>query len=528
VVVIGLIKNVNDTINALYVFLITVAFGLFLYFCVRPLLVLMIRKSSNPVSQFNLSIIFTLIILSSWFTQAIGVHSIFGAFLVGLITPHEEGFAIKITEKLEDLVTILFLPIYFAYSGINTELGVLNDGTAWGLVVLVISTACIGKIVGCGVAAKLSGLNMRESATVGLLMNAKGLVELIVLNIGLQEGIIDQRIFSIFVIMALFTTFITVPLVAFVYPFKYYLNHDKSENKSIKEKDEPAKSSFMVCLTDMRCVPSMMNMTQLLSSQANAKVHALRLIEMGNRMSSIMQATDGETIHQDPVMNVFRTYGHLQRQNVTTSIDFADHSAFSAVIMSHMENIDFCIVPADASMNYSHLYSLLAKSAVPVCVFLDRGFGVSSSQVLQFSEMTLPGHNQRIIYVCEGTPNEADVLFILTCMAGPGLQVEVLMTQDRDVVSQSMNKQVVQPEEIQARLNKCTNKDLVIVEWDSEYKDWANSAKPSVMIVHSPSSPSIIMNSKKASGSVLMAKQASSKSIEHATARNSQVPADTA
>ena len=224
--------------------------------------------------------------------------------MVGIITPHDDGFALKVTEKIEDLVTILFLPIYFAFSGVKTQLGVLDDAVSWGLVVLVFSTACLGKIVGCGLAAKFSGFTPRESLTMGLLMNSKGLVEIIVLNIGREAKIIDDRIFSIFIIMALLTTFMTVPLVALVYPFSSYIKKDTADVKSIKGDEQT--TAFMICLTEMRSVPAMMNMTQLLSKRHTSQVHALRLVELGERMSNLMMAKDGDTIHQDPIMNVFR------------------------------------------------------------------------------------------------------------------------------------------------------------------------------------------------------------------------------
>ena len=111
----------------------------------------------------------------------IGVHAIFGAFVVGLICPHEGGFAIKVTEKIEDLVTVLFLPLYFALSGLKTDLGLLNDGKTWGYVVGVIACAFAGKIIGGTLAARAMRLVWRESFTIGCLMSCKGLVELIVL-----------------------------------------------------------------------------------------------------------------------------------------------------------------------------------------------------------------------------------------------------------------------------------------------------------------------------------------------------------
>lgn len=109
------------------------------------------------------------------------MHPIFGAFLAGLICPHEGGFAIKLTEKIEDLISVLFLPLYFALSGLSTDLGLLDNGITWAYVIGVIAIAFSGKIVGGTLAARLNKLEWRESCTIGVLMSCKGLVELIVL-----------------------------------------------------------------------------------------------------------------------------------------------------------------------------------------------------------------------------------------------------------------------------------------------------------------------------------------------------------
>jgi Kef-type K+ transport system membrane component KefB len=133
---------------------------------------------------------------SAFFTGAVGVHPIFGAFLAGLIMPHEGGFAIKVTEKIEDLMMTLFLPLYFTLSGLNTNLGLLNDGITWGYLIAVTVVAFCSKFFGCAVAARLNGLVWRESFAIGALMSCKGLVELIVLNIGLQAEILSTRVFT--------------------------------------------------------------------------------------------------------------------------------------------------------------------------------------------------------------------------------------------------------------------------------------------------------------------------------------------
>jgi Kef-type K+ transport system membrane component KefB len=162
-------------------------YSLFLIFGVRPVFIQILRRSgefdSQP-SQFAMFLTLTITFVSAFITDAIGIHAIFGGFLAGIIMPHEGGFAYHITEKLEDMVAILFLPLYFALSGLRTSIGLLNDPVSWAIVLLVVFVACFGKIFGCTVAARATQMSWRESITVGCLMNCKGLVELIVLNLG--------------------------------------------------------------------------------------------------------------------------------------------------------------------------------------------------------------------------------------------------------------------------------------------------------------------------------------------------------
>jgi Kef-type K+ transport system membrane component KefB len=176
--------NAGSGISALYVLLTCVAFILFLVFAVRPVFLWILKRSGsiqNGPSQTIVGLTILMTLASAFFTGIIGVHPIFGAFLVGLICPHEGGFAIKLTEKIEDLVCVFFLPLYFALSGLSTNIGLLDSSITWAYVFGVIFVAFFGKLIGGTIAARLSKLVWRESLTIGVLMSCKGLVELIVL-----------------------------------------------------------------------------------------------------------------------------------------------------------------------------------------------------------------------------------------------------------------------------------------------------------------------------------------------------------
>lgn len=176
--------NAGSGITALYVFLTAVAYVLVLVYAIRPVFIWILKRSGsiqNGPTQTMIGLTVLLVLASAFFTGIIGVHPIFGAFLIGLICPHEGGFAIRVTEKIEDLVDVFFLPLYFALSGLSTNIGLLDSGITWAYVFGVIAVAFFGKVIGGTIAARVCKLVWRESFTVGVLMSCKGLVELIVL-----------------------------------------------------------------------------------------------------------------------------------------------------------------------------------------------------------------------------------------------------------------------------------------------------------------------------------------------------------
>ncbi len=186
----------------------------------RPLLVRLAARVATPeaMSQNVVAVVIMLVFVSSWATEIIGVHALFGAFLFGAMMPKEGGFGRALAEKLEDLVLVAFMPLFFAYSGLRTEIGLLDSASDWAVCGVIIALACIGKFGGSAIPARLTGLSWRESGALGLLMNTRGLMELIVLNIGLDLGVISPTVFSMMVLMALFTTFMTTPILEWVYP----------------------------------------------------------------------------------------------------------------------------------------------------------------------------------------------------------------------------------------------------------------------------------------------------------------------
>jgi Kef-type K+ transport system membrane component KefB len=183
---------------------------------VRRLEVLFLQRKKLTADM--MAVILVLVLASALITERLGIHALFGAFLMGAIMPKDHGFVHAIKQKLESLTVVLLLPLYFASTGLRTSIGLLSGSNMWFYCGLIIVVAVAGKFGGATLGARISGMPWREAGAVGILMNTRGLMELVVLNIGLDIGVISPALFTMMVLMALVTTFMTTPLLEFVYP----------------------------------------------------------------------------------------------------------------------------------------------------------------------------------------------------------------------------------------------------------------------------------------------------------------------
>jgi Kef-type K+ transport system membrane component KefB len=170
------------------------------------------------ITHDAMAVLLWLLLLSAAMTEWLGVHLLFGAFLFGAIMPKDQRFLEAVHGSLESVTVVLLLPIFFAFVGLRTSIGLIGAGGVWVYGTLVILVAVAGKFGGAAIAARATGVPWRNALAVGALMNTRGLMELVLLNIGLDLGVINQTMFSIMVIMALVTTFLTTPLLAMIRP----------------------------------------------------------------------------------------------------------------------------------------------------------------------------------------------------------------------------------------------------------------------------------------------------------------------
>jgi Kef-type K+ transport system membrane component KefB len=221
-VVIAIVKA-GTFVSSLYIISLALIYVIAMLFIVKPFLKRIgdLYGTKDSIIKPVVAIFFLVLILSSYATEVIGIHALFGAFMAGAIMPDVPKFRTIFIDKVEDVSVILLLPLFFVFTGLKTEIGLINDPYLWKVTGFIILVAVVGKFLGSALAAQFVGQNWRDSLTIGALMNTRGLMELIVLNIGLELKVLTPEVFTMMVIMALVTTFMTGPALDLInYIFK--------------------------------------------------------------------------------------------------------------------------------------------------------------------------------------------------------------------------------------------------------------------------------------------------------------------
>jgi Kef-type K+ transport system membrane component KefB len=268
----------------------SVAYIIFMLWVVRPFLrrIEQVFESRNRLSQNLLAVIFLLVLGSALATEWIGIHALFGAFLMGAIMPKGTRFVRTLTEKLEDFTVVFLLPVFFAYTGLRTQIGLLNHPALWAYTGLIVVVACVGKFGGSAVAARICGFSGREASAIGILMNTRGLMELIILNIGRDLGVIPQTLFAMMVLMAIITTALTTPVLHWLHP------QVESEAEELAQRE--ARRGFAVLIPISRPASGgrLANMAALLAPavETNRRIIALHLQRPSDRDPYARSLTD--------------------------------------------------------------------------------------------------------------------------------------------------------------------------------------------------------------------------------------------
>lgn len=282
------VTRTNSMIGAIPTIIESLMFIAFMFTVGRWLLEKLARhyRRRGKLTQLTLAIIYMSVVASALVTEFIGIHLIFGAFLLGAAMPKEENLMRELAQKTEDFVLIFLLPVFFAYSGLRTEIGLLNLPELWLICLAVLAVAIAGKYIGTYFAARVCGIDKREAAALGWLMNTRGLTELIVLNIGLSLGVISPLLFTMLVIMALVTTFMTSPLLEWTYPKKLIrldmVNPEVIEAKSVQPQKTGPIYRILVPVANRNTQKGLLQLATSIAGKnlQPSAVYPLSLIEM--------------------------------------------------------------------------------------------------------------------------------------------------------------------------------------------------------------------------------------------------------
>ncbi|XP_058083407.1 cation/H(+) antiporter 19-like [Magnolia sinica] len=415
---IALSSTDSSPLIAVWVLLSGAAFICFAVFTIRPILAMMARQSPHgePVKEIFVCITLSIVLAAGFVTDIIGIHALFGAFIVGLVVPKDGPFSGVLIEKVEDLVSGLLLPLYFVSSGLKTDISTIRGGQSWGLLVLVIGTACIGKIGGTMVVSLIFKMPLNESAALGFLMNTKGLVELIVLNIGRDKHVLNDQTFAILVLMALFTTFMTTPLVTAVY--KPARGIPPYKHRMIQRNNWDTELRILACFHSTRNIPTMINIIE--SSRGTRSrgitVYAMHLMEISERSSTISMVHKArhnglpfwnkKRSHNDHIVVAFEAYQQLSSVSIRPMTAISNFSTIhedictsarqkraALILLPFHKNQRIDGIMESLGYAFQHINQMvLQHSPCSVGILVDRGLGGAtqvSASALSFSAVVL-------------------------------------------------------------------------------------------------------------------------------------------
>jgi Kef-type K+ transport system membrane component KefB len=398
------IAKAGSFVSSLYTIFLALAYVFLMIKIVRPFLKRVgdTHASSANLSKSIVAIFLVTLILSSWATEIIGIHALFGAFMAGAIMPANQKFRNIFIEKIEDVALVLLLPLFFVFTGLRTEIGLLNDAYLWQITGLIILVAVTGKFVGSALAAKFVGQSWKDSLTIGALMNTRGLIELVVLNIGYDLGILTPKVFAMMVIMALVTTFMTGPALDLInWVFK-----SKAEDK-INEISQLNKFKILVSFGDPENGKILVRLANCLirKTNGNSAITAMHMFPSSKSLQFNLETYENESFApvfeeskylNQKITTLFKVTNDIE-SDVTEVANKGEYdllligigqSIFEGSLLGKILGFTTRIINPDRLLNQvtgkeslfenspfdERTRSIIAKSKVSVGVLIDKGF----------------------------------------------------------------------------------------------------------------------------------------------------------
>ncbi|HTJ53152.1 MAG TPA: cation:proton antiporter, partial [Cyclobacteriaceae bacterium] len=399
------IVKAGTFLSALYTIALAVGYVLIMVYGVQPFLKKLgdVYVAKEMVNKKVVGGVFLFLLLSSYLTEIIGIHALFGAFLAGVIMPQNLSFKKILTEKIEDISLVLLLPLFFVFTGLRTQIGLLNDGHLWMVCLLIIFTAVLGKFGGSAIAARVVGQSWKESLSIGVLMNTRGLMELIVLNIGYDLGILSPEIFAMMVIMALSTTFLTGPSLDLINRvFK-----TRSYGEEILSK---IKTSFHILISfgPPKMGSTLLRLGDQLTLKKNSRIDVTAL---HITPSSEVKPQDA-ILYEKEGFQPIRATAQLLDLKLQTVYKTSEEVETEIIEAANERNYDLVLVGAarplfNDKITGGKLNKLLEESTNNVAVLVDRGFVMAENvlvllhtdkdlSLLQYAERFVASNKARV------------------------------------------------------------------------------------------------------------------------------------
>ncbi|KAK7410895.1 hypothetical protein VNO78_02100 [Psophocarpus tetragonolobus] len=458
---IALAETETTTLASLWVLLSSAAFVGFCAYGVRPAAVYLVKKTpeGESFSEFYISLILAGVMVSGFITDALGTHAVFGAFVFGLSIPNGP-LSYTLVEKLEDFVSGLLLPLFFAISGLKTNLALIQGSHTWAILILVILLACVGKIVGTLLVALFYQMPMHEGAALGILMNTKGLVEMVVLNVGKDQKVFDEESFAIMVVITVIMTGIVVPAISVIYrPAKNSIYYKR---RTIEVSKSDTEFRVLICVHTPRNVPTMINVLEASNPSKNSPicVYVLHLVELSGRTSAMLivhnsakpdiPAINRTEAQSDHIIKAFENY-----EQHTSYISIQPLTAISPYSTMHEDicnlaadkRVSLIIVPfhkqqtVDGGMEATNMayrainQNVLANAPCSVGILVDRG--LSGSNYVVGNQVS---HQVAVLFF--GGPDDREALcYGWRMVEHPGINLTLMRFVPGDQVEQVNQKQ---------------------------------------------------------------------------------------
>lgn len=330
--------------GSIFVILMAILYVFIMIRAVRPFLhrIAESQKGKGFINKGLVAIFFLILIISSYATEVIGIHALFGAFMAGAIMPENVKFRNLFIEKVEDVALVLLLPLFFVFTGLRTQIGLLNDVHLWKIGGLIILTAVTGKFVGSALTAKFLNISWKDSLTIGALMNTRGLTELIVLNIGYDLGVLGPELFALLVIMALFTTFMTGPCLDLI----NYLFKGKESMVEENNEDNDAKYRVLLSFETAKSGSKLLRLADNFTHKMNGNksVTAMNIAPVDE-----LHAFDIENFEKEQFKNVIETSQELKLE-VTTLFKASTDVESDLTNITNKGNYDLLLIMLGKSM----------------------------------------------------------------------------------------------------------------------------------------------------------------------------------